>query len=87
MRHAEKLQDCEYRNTLEGAKRWLKSTIKKINDLEMNGHEFLKYWIGEDARIFDSTKEFFKKSKERHEEIIYSYASPGREPQSARSKA
>ena len=63
VRYAEKLQDCEYRNTLEGAKRWLKSTIKKVNDLETNSHESLKYWIGEDARVLDSTKEFFKKVK------------------------
>ena len=63
VRYAEKLQDCEYRDTLEGAKRWLKSTIKKINDLETNSHESLEYWIGEDVKTLNNTKEFFKKVK------------------------
>ena len=63
MRYAEKLQDCEYRNTLEGAKRWLKSTIKKINDIETKSHESLKYWIGEDMKTLSNTIEFFKKVK------------------------
>ena len=34
-----------------------------MNDLELNSHEFLEYWIGEDARIFDNATEFFKKVK------------------------
>ena len=34
-----------------------------MNELELNSHEFLKYWIEEDARIFDSATEFFKKVK------------------------
>ena len=61
VRYAENLQDCEYGNTLEGAKRWLKSTIKKVNDLETNNHDSLKYWLGEDMRVLDITKEFLKK--------------------------
>ena len=34
-----------------------------MNDLELNSHEFLEYWIGEDARIFDNATEFFKQVK------------------------
>ena len=63
VRYAEKLQDCEYRDTLEGARRWLKSTIKKIKDLETKSHESLKYWIGEDMKTLSNTIEFFKKVK------------------------
>ena len=63
VRYAEKLQDCEYRNTLEGVKRWLKSTIKKVIDLETNSHDSLQYWLGEDMRVLDITKEFLKKVK------------------------
>ena len=32
-------------------------------ELELNSHEFLKYWIEEDARAFDIATEFFKKVK------------------------
>ena len=41
VQYAEKLQDGEYKEAVEDAKRWLKSTIKKVNDLELNNHEFL----------------------------------------------
>ena len=61
--YAEKLQDGEYKEAVEDAKRWLKSTIKKIGEIELNGHEFMKYWLGEDARVLQNTKEFFKQAK------------------------
>ena len=51
VQYAEKLQDGVYKEAIEDAKRWLKSTVKKIGELELNGHEFLKYWLGEDARV------------------------------------
>ena len=41
----------------------MKSTIKKVNDLETNNHDSLKYWLGEDMRVLDITKEFLKKVK------------------------
>ena len=63
VKNAEKLQDGEYKDALEDAKRWLKSTIKKVNELELNSHEFLKYWIEENARILHIATEFFKKVK------------------------
>ena len=52
-----------YKEALEAAKRWLKSTVKKIGEIELNGHEFMKYWLGEDARVLQNTKEFFKQAK------------------------
>ena len=60
VQYAEELQDGEYKEAVEDAKRWLKSTIKKIGEIELNGHEFMKYWLGEDARVLQNTKEFFK---------------------------
>ena len=60
VQYAEKLQDGEYKEAVEDAKRWLKSTIKKIGEIELNGHEFMKYWLGEDARVLQNTKEFIK---------------------------
>ena len=63
VKYAEKLQDGEYKEAIEDTKRWLKSTIKKANELELNSHEFLKCWIGEDARILHIAIEFFKKVK------------------------
>ena len=46
VRYAEKLQDGDYKEAVEDAKRWLKSTIKKIVEIELNGHEFMKYCLG-----------------------------------------
>ena len=63
VKYAEKLQDGEYKETVEDAKRWLKSTIKKVNEIELNSYEFLKCWIGEDERILHIAIEFFKKVK------------------------
>ena len=63
VQYAEKLQDGEYKEAVEDTKRWLKSTIKKIGEIELNGHEFMKYWLGVDARALQTTKEFIRQVK------------------------
>ena len=63
VQHAERLQDGVYKEAVEDAKRWLKSTVKKVGEIELNGHEFMKYWLGEDARVLQNTKEFIKQAK------------------------
>ena len=60
---AEKLHDEEHRKAVEDAKSWLKPTIKKIGDIELNDYEYLKYWLGEDEKAFSNTKEFFHQPK------------------------
>ena len=47
--YGSKLQDGRYKEALDNAKIWLKSTAKKISDLEPNNSEFLRYWLGVDA--------------------------------------
>ena len=47
--YVSKLQDGRYKESLENAKIWLKSTAKKIGELERNNSEFLRYWLGVDA--------------------------------------
>ena len=41
--YVSKLQDGRYKESLENAKIWLKSTAKKIGELESNKSEFLRY--------------------------------------------
>ena len=60
VQYADKLQDGKYKEVLENAKIWLKSTAKKIGELEQNNSEFLKYWLGEDARVLEMAKDFIK---------------------------
>ena len=60
---ADKLQDGKYKEALENAKIWLKSTAKKIGEIELNNHVFLRYWLGEDARVLKMAKEFVKQVK------------------------
>ena len=61
--YAYKLQDGKYKEALGNAKIWLKSTDKKIGEIELNNHEFLRYWLGEDARVLQMAKEFIKQVK------------------------
>ena len=63
VQYSEELQDGAYKETIEDAKRWLKSTVKKIDEIELNGHELMKYWLGEDARVLQTTKEFIRQAK------------------------
>ena len=45
VQYADKLQDGKYKEALENAKIWLKSTAKKIGEIELNNHVFLRYWL------------------------------------------
>ena len=61
--YASKLQDGKYKEALENAKIWLKSTAKKISELERNNSEFLKYWLGVDARVLKMAGDLMKHIK------------------------
>ena len=52
VQNAERLHDEEYRKAVEDAKSWLKPTVKKIGDIELNDYQYLKHWLGEDKRAF-----------------------------------
>ena len=58
--YASKLQDGRYEKALENAKLWLKSTAKKISQLEQNNSEFLRYWLGVDARVLKMAVDLMK---------------------------
>ena len=57
VQYASKLQDDKYKEALKNAKIWLKSTAKKIGELERNNNEYLKYWLEVDARVLKVTHE------------------------------
>ena len=58
-----KLQDDKYKEAIENAKIWLKSTVKKIGELERNNYEFLKHWLETDARVLKVATDFMKHMK------------------------
>ena len=59
VQYAKNLNDEEYRKAVEDAKNWLKQTVKKISDIELNDCEYLKLWLGEDEKAFSNTKKKF----------------------------
>ena len=63
VQYASKLQDEKYKEALENAKIWLKSTAKKIVELEQNNYEFLKYWLEVDARVLKVATDLMKHMK------------------------
>ena len=60
---ADKLNDEESKKAVEDAKTWLKSTVKKISDLEQNDCEYLEHWLREDERALSNTKNFFHQAR------------------------
>ena len=48
VQYAERFHYEEYIKAVEDAKSWLKPTIKKISDIELNDYEYLKHWLGKD---------------------------------------
>ena len=59
VQYADKLNDEESKKAVEDAKTWLKSTVKKISDLEQNDCKYLEHWLREDKRTLSNTKNFF----------------------------
>ena len=59
VQYAEIFHYEEYIKAVEDAKSWLKATIKKVSDIELDDYEYLRYWLGEDVKVFSNTKEFF----------------------------
>ena len=63
VQYAEKLNDEDHKKAVEDANSWLKPTVKKISEIELNDCEYLKHWLGEDEKAFSNTKEFFHQAK------------------------
>ena len=60
---ASNLQDGRYKVVLSEAKVWLKSTAKKIGDLDPDSSEFLDLWLGIDEHPFQMAKDLLKQVK------------------------
>ena len=61
--YASNLQDGKYQVVLKEAKVWLKSTAKKIGDLDPDSSDFLEHWLGKDAYPFQMAIDLLKQMK------------------------
>ena len=69
VQYATNLQDGRIKEVFSEARIWLKSTIKKISELENNSDvdpessEFLAHWLGTDAQPIQIAKDLIKQMK------------------------